>query len=151
MIKSVYNTIYGNLQIIVKENKLVFLGKVECPKIVGEEDDFIKKIKYELDEYFAGKRKFFSIEYNLEGTDFQLKVWDALSKIPYGETRSYKEVAFEVGSPKAARAIGMANNKNPISIIIPCHRVIGSDKKLTGYAGGLDMKKGLIELEQKNK
>lgn len=151
LIKSIYNSIYGNLQIVVKENKIVFLGKVDCPKIVGEDDDFVKKIKSQLDEYFAGKRTVFSIDYMLKGTDFQLKVWDALSKIPYGETRSYKEVATKVGNPKAARAIGMANNKNPISIIIPCHRVIGSNKKLTGYAGGLDMKKGLLELEQKNK
>lgn len=79
-----------------------------------------------------------------------MKVWKELTKIPYGETRTYKEIAVAVGNPKASRAVGMANNKNPISIVIPCHMVIGSDGKLTGYAGGLDMKKALLDLELRN-
>ena len=100
-------------------------------------------------EYLNGKRKSFDIKYEINGTEFQKKVWKELTDIPYGETRSYKEIAVAVGNPKASRAVGMANNKNPIAIIVPCHRVIGSDGKLVGYAGGLDMKRALLTLEKK--
>ena len=103
-----------------------------------------------LREYFDGKRKNFDgLRLNAEGTVFQRKAWNALSTIPYGQTRTYKEQAEAIGNIKACRAVGSANSKNPISIIIPCHRVIGSNKSLTGYAGGLDVKKALLELEQK--
>ena len=102
-----------------------------------------------LREYFEGNRKSFSgLPLRTEGTDFQKKAWDALLTIPYGQKRTYKEQAEIVGNVKACRAVGAANGKNPISIIIPCHRVIGSDKSLTGYAGGLEVKKVLLELEQ---
>jgi len=101
-------------------------------------------------EYFDGKRKSFDgLPFLLEGTDFQKRAWTALQSIPYGQTRTYKEQAEAIGNKKACRAVGAANGKNPISIIIPCHRVIGSDKSLTGYAGGLDAKKALLELEKK--
>lgn len=109
------------------------------------------KAKKELEEYFEGKRKKFDLPLEQEGSDFQKKVWKALEKIPYGETRTYKQVAKMVGNEKASRAVGMANNKNNIPIIIPCHRVIGSNGKLVGYALGLDMKQYLLDLESKNK
>jgi len=103
-----------------------------------------------LREYFEGKRKSFEgLPLCAEGTVFQKKAWDALMDIPYGQTRTYKEQAEAVGNIKACRAVGAANGKNPISIIIPCHRVIGSDKSLTGYAGGTDVKKALLDLEYK--
>jgi methylated-DNA-[protein]-cysteine S-methyltransferase len=100
-----------------------------------------------LDEYFKGNRKDFDLPLNPTGTAFQKNAWDALLKIPYGETRSYKQQAEAVGNAKACRAVGAANGKNPISIIIPCHRVIGTDYKLTGYGGGISVKEKLLELE----
>lgn len=103
----------------------------------------------QLREYFEGKRKNFDLPLETHGTAFQEKVWAALRTIPYGETRSYKELAQLLGNERACRAVGGANNKNPIAIITPCHRVIGEDGSLTGYAGGLDMKRLLLELEQK--
>jgi len=104
----------------------------------------------QLNEYFDGKRKSFSLKSDPTGTEFQKKVWEALSTIPFGETRSYGEIAQQIESPKAVRAVGAANGKNPISIIVPCHRVIGSNGKLTGFAGGLETKAFLLELESGN-
>ncbi|NSW90709.1 MAG: methylated-DNA--[protein]-cysteine S-methyltransferase [Firmicutes bacterium] len=105
----------------------------------------------QLHEYFAGKRKNFTLDIKLNGTDFQKKVWSALTEIPYGETVSYGKIAEKIGNKKAARAVGNANNRNPISIIVPCHRVIGSDGNLTGYGGGLWRKKWLLEHEKSNR
>ena len=102
----------------------------------------------QLREYFDGSRDSFDLKLNPQGTVFQTAVWEQLQNIPYGELCSYKDVATAVGNPKASRAVGMANNKNPIPIIIPCHRVVGASGKLTGYAHGLDMKKSLIDMEQ---
>lgn len=102
----------------------------------------------ELSEYFQGRRTEFSVPLNPSGTQFQKQVWKALREIPYGETRSYKEIAEVIGNPKACRAVGMANHKNPLPILVPCHRVIGSDGSLTGYAGGLEIKKKLLCLER---
>jgi O-6-methylguanine DNA methyltransferase len=102
----------------------------------------------QLLEYFTGKRREFTIPLHQMGTPFQLKVWEELSRIPYGETRSYGELAKKVGNPKGQRAVGMANNRNPLGIVVPCHRVIGKNGSLTGYAGGLDVKKKLLELEK---
>lgn len=102
----------------------------------------------QLDEYFAGKRKTFSVALDMRGTRFQKDVWEGLLAIPFGETRSYADLARRLGNPKATRAVGAANGRNPISIIVPCHRVIGSSGKLTGFAGGLDIKARLLELEQ---
>lgn len=101
----------------------------------------------QLSEYFAGKRRVFNLPYKLEGTTFQKKVWTALAAIPFGETRTYKQQAEAVDSPKAVRAIGRTNGLNPISIILPCHRVIGSNGTLTGYGGGLDIKRFLLTAE----
>ena len=104
----------------------------------------------QLIEYFSGQRKVFDIPLDFEGTDFQKKVWSALLTIPYGETRSYKQIAQQLGHEKAVRAVGAANGKNPISIIAPCHRVIGAGGALVGFAGGLDKKEILLRLELNN-
>jgi methylated-DNA-[protein]-cysteine S-methyltransferase len=101
----------------------------------------------QLGEYFAGKRKRFTVKLDFMGTDFQKSVWQALLTIPFGQTRSYGDIARQVGNPKAVRAVGAANGRNPISIIAPCHRVIGSTGKLTGFAGGLKTKAQLLALE----
>jgi len=101
----------------------------------------------ELEEYFAGDRREFTFPLDLRGTDFQLACWHALLAIPYGETRSYSDIARAVGKANAFRAVGMANNRNPIAIVVPCHRVIASDGTLCGYGGGLDVKRKLLELE----
>ncbi|MCC8034393.1 MAG: methylated-DNA--[protein]-cysteine S-methyltransferase [Rikenellaceae bacterium] len=102
----------------------------------------------QLRHYLTGERLDFDLPLQPEGTDFQQKVWKALCGIPYGETRSYGQIARRVGNPKASRAVGLANNRNPISIFIPCHRVIGADGKLVGYGGGIPIKKRLLELER---
>lgn len=101
----------------------------------------------ELDEYFAGQRREFDLPLSLHGTAFQLRVWEALRQIPYGQTRSYKQLAAMIGQPSACRAVGGANHHNPVSIIVPCHRVIGADGSLGGYGGGLDKKRILLRLE----
>ncbi|HEY4200147.1 MAG TPA: methylated-DNA--[protein]-cysteine S-methyltransferase [Devosiaceae bacterium] len=101
----------------------------------------------QLKQYFAGERQAFDLKLDFVGTDFQKQVWHALLTIPFGETRSYGEIARQIGKPKAVRAVGAANGKNPISIITPCHRVIGSTGKLTGFAGGLETKERLLKLE----
>ena len=111
-------------------------------------DNFFKDIKNEIYEYFQGDRKNFTVKLNLKGTEFQKKVWCELQNIPYGEVRTYKDIAIKIGNPKGARAIGMANNKNPIPLIIPCHRVIGSNGNLTGFAFGINIKEKLINLEK---
>ena len=102
---------------------------------------------FELEEYFSGKRRKFSFPLDLRGTDFQIACWRALLAIPYGETRTYADIARAISKPKAFRAVGMANNRNPIAIVVPCHRVIASDGTLCGYGGGLDVKRKLLELE----
>jgi len=101
----------------------------------------------ELEQYFDGKRREFSFSLDLRGTEFQLACWRALLAIPYGETRSYADIARAVGRPQGFRAVGMANNRNPVAIVVPCHRVIASDGSLCGYGGGLDIKRKLLELE----
>ena len=113
-----------------------------------KETDLIKACFRQLKEYFEGKRKEFNVPIEAKGTEFQNKVWKALLDIPYGETRSYKDIAIAIGNEKACRAIGMANNKNPISIIIPCHIVVGSNGKLIGYGGGIDKKEKLLNIEK---
>lgn len=111
------------------------------------ETSLIKEAKHQLDEYLEGNRKSFDIPLSFAGTDFQKSVWNALMAIPYGETKCYSEIAEYIGNSKACRAVGLANNRNPISIIIPCHRVIGKNGKLVGYGGGLDIKEKLLKLE----
>jgi len=107
----------------------------------------IKETFRQLSEYLEGKRKNFNLPIDPRGTDFQKKVWNELKKIPYGEVRSYKQIAKSIGNPEACRAVGSANNKNPTAVIIPCHRVIGTNGQLIGYAGGLERKKFLLNLE----
>jgi len=102
----------------------------------------------QLSEYFSKKRKEFDLPLNPKGTDFQRTVWDALQKIPYGEKQTYGFVAQSIGNPKACRAVGLANNRNPIWIVIPCHRVVGANGSLVGYGGGLEMKRKLLDIEE---
>ncbi len=146
-----YKTPVGKL-CIGEENSVI--TRVTWSKIpqeyILEETELMLQCKKQLEEYFAGKRKTFDLPLAPKGTEFQQKVWKALTEIPYGETRTYGEIAAAIGNPKAARAVGMANNKNPIGIIIPCHRVVGANGKLVGYAGGMEKKEFLLELERNN-
>jgi methylated-DNA-[protein]-cysteine S-methyltransferase len=111
----------------------------------------LRSAERQLDEYFAGRRTSFDLPLDMRGTEFQKQVWKALTIIPYGETRTYLDLATGLGNPAATRAVGAANGRNPISIIVPCHRVIGSNGKLTGFAGGLEAKSYLLELERAEK
>jgi len=113
----------------------------------GSDDTPFGEAIDQLDAYFSGDLKEFTLELHLDGTPFQRRVWEQLQLIPYGETRSYGELADAVGSPGASRAVGLANGKNPIGIIVPCHRVVGANGSLTGYGGGLDRKKRLLDFE----
>lgn len=112
-----------------------------------QSDDALRPYLRQLEEYFSGKRRSFSVPLDLRGTEFQLRCWHALLEIPYGETRTYRDIAHAIGHPQSFRAVGLANNRNPIAIIVPCHRVIASDGTLCGYGGGLDLKRKLLELE----
>lgn len=112
------------------------------------DNEFMARVKQELEQYFLGKLTAFSIPLRPNGTQFQQRVWRTLQSIPYGETRSYGEVVKEIGNGKACRAVGMANHTNPILIMIPCHRVIGANGSLTGYAAGIDKKEFLLNLEK---
>ena len=137
----IYN---GKLKLILSESqgRLCKVSFAE-PDVWGDEK--------QLDEYFAGARKEFDIPLLLHGSPFQLKVWKALQAIPYGEVVTYKDIANSIGNPKAVRAVGMANHCNPIAVIVPCHRVVGVGGKLVGYAGGVDIKRYLLNLEDQNK
>jgi len=152
-LRYVYDTPIGKL--LLEENgegitQVDFLTDISTGELELEETPLLKEAGKQLKEYFLGTRTAFQLPLCPKGTDFQKAVWKALENIPYGETKSYKDIAEAVGSPKGFRAVGMANNKNPIPIIIPCHRVIGADGKLVGYGGGLPIKVKLLELE-KNK
>jgi len=113
-----------------------------------ESNEIIDSTRIQLQEYFAGERTEFNLPITFDGTEFQKRTWRALLSIPYGQTRSYSEQAILIGNPKAVRAVGRTNGLNPIGIVVPCHRVIGKSGKLTGYAGGLDVKKFLLDLEE---
>jgi len=144
----------GPLFLVASEKGLVrleFKGrmqKLNAHTEVRESKTELAPYLRELDEYFAGERRDFSVPLDLRGTEFQLACWHALLKIPYGETRSYKHIAQAIGHPQACRAVGMSNNRNPVAIIVPCHRVIASSGSLCGYGGGLDLKRKLLDLEQ---
>lgn len=146
-----YDTDIGRIGIAEENGEItrLFIASKEEDKYDCEinETDMIKKCYQELLEYLEGRRKNFDLPLNPRGTEFQKRVWDSLLNIPYGETRSYKDIAESAGSPKGYRAVGMANNKNPIMIIIPCHRVIGANGKMVGYGFGIDVKKKLLDLE----
>lgn len=116
-------------------------------QVWSESEEALRPYRKQLDEYFLGNRREFTCPLDLSGTEFQKRCWDALRKIPYGKTCSYADLAKEVGSPRAFRAVGQANHNNPVPIIVPCHRVIGSNGTLTGYGGGLSIKEKLLELE----
>lgn len=138
---------------IREENKMIThlsFQPLSCAGDILSETPLLSEAKKQLDQYFAGRRKFFDLPLKPRGTDFQQKVWKELQKIKYGETVSYLEIAERVGNPKACRAVGMANHRNPIAIVIPCHRVVGKSGQLTGYAGGLHIKEFLLNLEKED-
>lgn len=138
----------GTVEVCCEEEFVIGVNFVEEKK-ESRSTRLSKKAIKQLKEYFEGKRTTFDLPLRAQGTPFQEKVWQALQTIPYGETRSYGAIAAQVDSPKAARAVGLANNRNPISLIIPCHRVIGASGALVGYGGGLDKKEWLLEMEKK--
>jgi methylated-DNA-[protein]-cysteine S-methyltransferase len=149
------NSSVGRIRLVAGENGLAaILWEDDKPKRVrvreftrDDEHPVLLRAEQQLREYFGGQRKEFSIELDPIGTDFQKRVWNALSAIPYGETRTYRDIARQIGDQKATRAVGAANGRNPIAIIVPCHRVVGSSGELTGFAGGLDAKVCLLSLE----
>lgn len=146
----------GALKLVAHDHALVAVmwdnedhKRVRLAELVeNQQHPMLHQVKQQLQEYFAGQRQQFDLPLDFQGTAFQQQVWQALLEIPYGETRSYKQIAFQLGNEKAVRAVGAANGKNPISIIAPCHRVIGSGGALVGFAGGLDKKQILLSLEQ---
>ena len=141
----------GLLRLVATDNGLSEVQFEQDGEIDRHHDDhqLLAEAETQLLEYFAGQRQEFDIEIDIaQGTEFQLAAWQALAEVPYGETRTYRQQAQAVGRPKAVRAIGSANGKNPISIILPCHRIIGSDGSLTGYGGGLSTKEFLLNHEQ---
>lgn len=146
-----YETPVGRLIIGEENGSITRVTWTQLPKsYIQEETELILRCKKQLEEYFAGKRKTFDLPLAPKGTAFQQRVWKALQDIPYGELRTYQEIALAVDNPKGCQAVGGANGKNPIAILIPCHRVIGKDGSMTGYSGGLEKKEWLLELEKQN-
>jgi methylated-DNA-[protein]-cysteine S-methyltransferase len=149
------NSPIGRLKLVAKGSRLAAIlwekdkdGRVTLgPMVEADEAPILLETERQLEEYFAGGRKSFSLDFEFAGTEFQKRVWHSMLVIPFGETWSYRQLAREIGSPTASRAVGAANGKNPIAIVAPCHRVIGSSGKLTGYAGGLETKAHLLALE----
>lgn len=143
-----YQTAIGLLTICEENGEITAIG-TRCPSEAGleEETETIREAHTQLTQYLDGRRKSFELPLAPKGTDFQKLVWQELCKIPYGQTRTYKQIAEAIGNPRGVRAVGMANNRNPIIIAIPCHRVIGSDGKMVGYAAGVDKKEFLLRLE----
>lgn len=143
-----YDTILGSITFVEEGGTLVAITTHDSCEGVEQETPLIQKAFLQLSEYFRGERRQFDLPLNPRGTVFQKQVWEALLEIPYGETRSYKQIAEAIGNPKAVRAVGMANNRNPLLIVVPCHRVIGANGKLVGYGAGLDKKEFLLRLEK---
>lgn len=144
------DTPVGRIGIVEESGALTHLllpGAAGPKDAAPGETPLLRRAAQELSEYFAGTRKSFGLPLGPAGTAFQKRVWDALAAIPYGETRSYGDMAAAIGSPRAGRAVGGANHRNPLPILIPCHRVVGADGSLTGYGGGLDVKRALLRLE----
>ena len=145
----------GHLLLAGDEPRLKVIGFPSGKGMVTPDPDWIEDLncfpeeEKQLGEYFSGERLIFELELEPKGTPFQIAVLDALVQIPYGETRSYRDIAIEIGRPKAMRAVGAANGRNPLPIVIPCHRVIGANGSLTGFGGGLEAKTFLLELERK--
>jgi len=144
-----YKTPIGLIELIATRDRLISLNFMDGLRIQqGKKNDFLDGVAKQLDEYFKGKRKDFEIDLYFAGTEFQKKVWNSLTKIPFGVTRSYKDIAEMIGNKNATRAVGNANNRNSLPIIVPCHRVIGSDGSMTGYAGGIERKEWLLTHEK---
>ena len=157
-INYVYKTVdspFGQLKLVASDKGLTaILWEKDDPRRVrlgpmqpDPDNKFLKETEQQLTAYFAGRLKKFTVRLDFKGTEFQKSVWAALLTIPFGETRSYGEIARQIGRPQASRAVGAANGRNPISIIAPCHRVVGASGKLTGFAGGLEAKDHLLKLE----
>ncbi len=147
-----YQTKFGYFRMEYEHDYITLLKKYhgKDPEDFGKKTPLTENAYTELCEYLEGQRKDFTFKYMLKGTEFQKKVWQALCEIPYGCTCSYKDIAIAIGNEKACRAVGLANNKNPITLAVPCHRVIGKNGKLVGYAGGIEMKKYLLHMESQN-
>ena len=148
-----FQSIIGDISIVENSNNIISInfGRIEPSYSTQNKiTPILLEAANEVKAFLKGELKVFSIPYKVYGTCFQEKVWSSLTTIPYGETLTYKDIAALISQPKAYRAVGNANNKNPLPIIIPCHRVIGTNKKLTGYAGGLKIKEYLLNLEAKN-
>ena len=143
-----YETKLGSVTFVEEDGTLLAITTHHSYEGERLETTLIKEAYRQLSEYLIGERKSFDLPFNPRGTEFQRQVWKALFDIPYGETRSYKQIAEAIGNPKAVRAVGMANNRNPLLIVIPCHRVIGANGKLVGYAAGIEMKEYLLKLEK---
>ncbi len=148
----VYDTALGQFTVVCRGEAVVALrfGAHRISGAMEQKSRCTDRVAEQIEEYIAGRRKQFTIALAPAGTEFQMRVWEELKKIPYGETRSYKDIAQAIGQPGASRAVGMANNKNPLPLLIPCHRVIGANGKLSGYAGGVELKERLLELERRN-
>jgi methylated-DNA-[protein]-cysteine S-methyltransferase len=152
--KGYYSSPIGWLEITTDNLSLMslqFLDEIPVAYKKPAKFELINNILKQLDEYFNHKRKIFDLPIHLEGTDFQLKVWEKVQSVPFGKTTTYLNIAAQLGSSKNVRAVGSANGKNPVPIIVPCHRVIGENKELVGYAGGLWRKKWLLEHEAEEK
>ena len=142
-----YETKLGSVTIVEEDGALLAITTHRTYEGIKQETPLINEAYRQLSEYLLGERKRFDLPLNPQGTVFQQQVWKALCDIPYGETRSYKQIAEAIGNPKAVRAVGMANNRNPLLIVVPCHRVIGANGKLVGYAAGIVKKEFLLKLE----
>ena len=142
-----YSFPIGSVTVGYEDDAVVSLKIGPCADVSDNPSLFSDQVALELQEYFDGKRTHFTFPLRLDGTDFQKAVWQELLRIPYGQTRTYSQIAAAIGRPKASRAVGIACSKNPIWIAVPCHRVIGKNNALTGYAGGLDLKQRLLDLE----
>lgn len=145
---AIYTFPFGRLKIGYEGDAVTLLKRTEEPARAEGRTELTDLAFGQVTEYLEGRRREFDFPCRLRGTEFQQKVWRALRAIPYGETRTYGEIAAAVGNPKAARAVGMANHQNPVLIAVPCHRVIGADGSLVGYGSGLDMKEALLRLEK---
>lgn len=146
---AIYPFPFGQLKIGCRDGAVTLLARTDEPARDQGRTALTDLVFQQVTEYLSGQRRDFDFPYILHGTPFQEKVWQALRAIPYGETRTYSQLAAAVGSPKACRAVGMANRQNPILLAVPCHRVVGADGGLVGYAAGLDMKEALLALEKR--
>ena len=144
-----YETVLGSVTLVEEDGALLAISTHHVYEGICQETALIKEAHQQLSEYLKGERKSFDLPLRMKGTDFQQRVWNALLDIPYGETRSYKQIAEAIGNPKAVRAVGMANNRNPLLIVVPCHRVIGVNGKLVGYGAGIEKKEFLLRLESR--